>query len=82
MAGEKNTSRCGAYTKLKKKLKFLKMKRPRDIHPSNIRTNFENNPNIGCRVRGVDRRRAPAIGPVDLKIWGYSGGGGGGLGGQ
>ena len=46
-------------------------KTSRDIHPRNIPTNFENNPNIGCRVRGVDgrtdRRRATAIGPVDLK---------------
>ena len=59
-------------------------KTSRDIHPRNIPTNFENNPNIGCRVRGVDgwtdrqtdrptdrptdRRRATAIGPVDLKM--------------
>ena len=55
-------------------------KTSRDIHPRNIPTNFEKNPNIGCRVRGVDgrtdrptdrptdRRRATAIGPVDLKI--------------
>ena len=49
-------------------------KTSRDIHPRNIPTNFEKNPNIGCRVRGVDgtdrptdRRRATAIGPVDLK---------------
>ena len=53
-------------------------KTSRDIHPRNIPTNFEKNPNIGCRVRGVDgrtdrptdrptdRRRATAIGPVDL----------------
>ena len=77
-------------------------KTSRDIHPRNIPTNFEKNPNIGCRVRGVDgrtdrqtdrptdRRRATAIGPVDLKIttsfsrnkiciFGYSGGGGGTL---
>ena len=54
-------------------------KTSRDIHPSNIPTNFENNPNIGCRVRVVDRRRYKAIGPVDIKmcICGYSGGGGG-----
>ena len=63
------------------------------IHPRNIPTDFENNPNIGCRVTDVDRRtdrptdrpttrhgnrssgpkptdrrRATAIGPVDLKI--------------
>ena len=51
-------------------------KTSRDIHPRNIPTNFEKNPNIGCRVRGVDgrtdrptdRRRATAIGPVDLKM--------------
>ena len=55
-------------------------KTSRDIHPRNIPTNFEKNQNIGCRVRGVDgrtdrqtdrptdRRRATAIGPVDLKI--------------
>ena len=50
-------------------------KTSRDIHPRNIPTNFEKNPNIGCRVRGVDgrtdrqtdRRLAMAIGPVDLK---------------
>ena len=50
-------------------------KTSRDIHPRNIPTNFEKNPNIGCRVTGVDgrtdrptdRRRATAIGPVDLK---------------
>ena len=31
------------------------MKRPsRDIHPRNIPTNFEKNPNIGYLVRGVD----------------------------
>ena len=43
--------------------------------PRNIPTDFEKNPNIGCRVTGVDRqtdrptdrRRATAIGPVDLK---------------
>ena len=42
----------------------------------NIPTDFENNPNIGCRVtdvdrrtdRPTDRRRATAIGPVDLKM--------------
>ena len=53
-------------------------KTSRDIHPRNIPTNFEKNPNIGCRVTGVDgrtdrptdRRRATAIGPVDLKIGG------------
>ena len=45
------------------------------ILPRNISTDFEKNPNIGCRVTGVDgqtdrptdRRRATAIGPVDLK---------------
>ena len=41
------------------------------IHPRNISTKFENDPKIGCRVTGVDgptdRRRAMAIGPVDLK---------------
>ena len=31
-------------------------KTSRDIHPRNIPTNFEKNPNIGCRVRGVDGR--------------------------
>ena len=55
-------------------------KRSRDIHPRNIPTIFEKDPKIGCRVTGVDgrtdrptdrptdRRRAMAIGPVDLKI--------------
>ena len=55
-------------------------KRSRDIHPRNIPTNFEKDPKIGCRVTGVDgrtdrptdrptdRRRAMAIGPVDLKM--------------
>ena len=51
-------------------------KRSRDIHPRNIPTDFEKDPKIGCRVTGVDgrtdrptdRRRATAIGPVDLKI--------------
>ena len=46
------------------------------ILPRNIPTDFEKNPNIGCRVTGVDRqtdrptdrRRATAIGPVDLKM--------------
>ena len=61
-------------------------KTSRDIHPRNIPTNFEKNPNIGYRVRGVDgrtdrptdRRRATAIGPVDLKIHRQQRGGGGG----
>ena len=55
-------------------------KTSRDIHPRNIPTNFEKNPNIGGRVTGVDgrtdrptdrptdRRRATAIGPVELKM--------------
>ena len=51
-------------------------KSSRDIHPRNIPTNFEKDPKIGCRVTGVDgrtdgptdRRRAMAIGPVDLKM--------------
>ena len=45
------------------------------IHPRNIPTDFEKNPNTNYRVTGVDRqtdrptdrRRATAIGPVDLK---------------
>ena len=51
------------FLKLKKNYKkfknwnFLKIKKTsRDIHPRNIPTNFEKNPNIGCRVRGVDGR--------------------------
>ena len=64
------------FTKIKKKSSY--------IHPRNIHTDFEKNPNIGCWVTDVDRptdlptdrRRATAIGPVDLKmcIFGYSGG--------
>ena len=54
------------------------------ILPRNIPTNFENNPNIGCRVTGVDgrtdgrtdrqtdRRLATAMGPVDqTTLMGY-----------
>ena len=66
---------------LNSKLKILqKLKKMSSyIHPRNITTDFEKNPNIGCRVTDVDRRtdrrtdgptdrrRATAIGPVDLK---------------
>ena len=64
------------FTKIKKTSSY--------IHPRNIHTDFEKNPNIGCWVtdvdrrtdrptfrptdRPTDRRRATAIGPVDLKI--------------
>ena len=60
---------------------FTKMKKTSSyIHPRNIHTDFEKNPNIGCWVtdvdrrtdrptdRPTDRRRATAIGPVDLTI--------------
>ena len=47
--------------------KFYKNEKKRYILPRNIPTDFEKNPNIGCRVTGVDRWRTTAIGPVDLK---------------
>ena len=68
------------------KLKILQKRKKTSsyIHPRNIPTDFENNPNIGCRVtdvdrrtdrptdRPTDRRRATAIGPVDLKTTEFS----------
>ena len=54
-------------------------KKYRDIHPRNIPTNFEKNPNIGCRVRGVDGRTdrptdRPTTRHGKIHILGYSGG--------
>ena len=61
------------FLKLKKNYKKFKIlqklkKKSSYIHPRNIPTDFENNPNIGCRVTEVDRQTEMRHGKnVDLK---------------
>ena len=63
------------YFFLNSKFKILQTRKKSSyILPGNIPTDFEKNPNIGCRVTGVDRqtdrptdrRRATAIGPKNI----------------